>query len=84
LGGGANAVPPAPKDDGPRFALAEHQEVAVVPPECSRQLLNDAVLAKADLSSLSCCSDCHHANAGVIPKSATALVSQSCQLCHKD
>src|ERR1700674_1533680 len=39
LGGGATAVPPAPKADGPRFPLAEHQEVAVVPPECSRQLL---------------------------------------------
>jgi hypothetical protein len=81
LGGGAE-VGPAPKDDGPRFTLAEHQNVASAPAKCSRQALENAVLAKADLGSLNCCTDCHHASAQAIPKSATALVSQSCQLCH--
>ncbi|MBI3837367.1 MAG: hypothetical protein HY288_05475 [Planctomycetia bacterium] len=93
LGGGAAAVPAAPNDDGPRFTLAEHQELATLPAACFRHIPVNApryrvpsrqLLAKADLSNLSCCTDCHHANAEGVPKSATAMVSQSCQLCHKD
>jgi len=82
LGGGGAVVGPTPKDGGPRFTLVERQDLAAVPADCSRQALENAVLAKAELSSLNCCTDCHHASAQAIPKSATALVSQSCQLCH--
>jgi hypothetical protein len=83
-GSGAAAGAPAPKDDGPRVTLAEHQELPAGPADCSRQLLDDMVLAKADLGGLNCCTDCHHANAPSAPKSATAMVSQSCQLCHNN
>jgi hypothetical protein len=89
LGGAAAA--PADDEKRPSFTLAEHQELATLPAACFRNIPatapryrvpNRQLLAKADLSNLSCCTDCHHANADGVPKAATALVSQSCRMCH--
>jgi hypothetical protein len=94
LGGGGSTVSPAPNGDGPRFTSAELQaELATLPAACNRHVPVKAPryrvpsrqpLAKVDLAELSCCTDCHHGTAEAVPKSATALVGQTCQLCHHD
>ncbi len=88
--GGASASAAGQGGDSPRFIMAE---LAALPAACLRNLpvksprnsiSSGQLFAKPDLNDFACCTDCHHVNAEGVPKSATALVRQSCQLCHKD
>ena len=56
-----------------------HQPV----PAPRNTLRGDRLLANADLK-LSCCSECHHAHSDNVPATATAKVTQRCQICHKE
>ncbi len=75
------------------LSKADRAALAVLPAACMRHrpgngprnsLRGDQLLATADLSGLTCCSECHHANSETVPKSATASVAQRCHLCHNE
>ena len=94
---GFSSVPPIASaaaggqgDELPRIGVAD---LAGLPAACLRNLpvksprntvSSNQLFAKPDLTDFACCTDCHHYNAEGVPKSATAFVRQSCQLCHED
>ena len=92
--GGAALIPPA--DESPqRGALtpALRARLAVLPAACTRNQpgkgpryteRGDQMLATADLTRLICCAECHHRSSPAVPRSATSLVIESCQICHND
>ncbi len=73
---GAAAVPPASHENILHLTPAEHAEMTVLLAACTRN--------RPVSSPRNCCSECHNANSHNVPSAATAVVTQRCQLCHKD
>lgn len=88
------AVPPVgTKAEGQSgMSQADWMELAVLPAACYRhkpdhapryRLRDDQLLASANLSQLSCCTDCHNVASDSVPSSATGRVVRHCQDCHE-
>jgi hypothetical protein len=82
---------PDDEDDRSGLTISQRMQLAALPAACFRHrpdssprysVTTPQVLGQADLTNLTCCTDCHNFNSDVVTRSATA-VSQSCQICHK-
>ena len=82
-----------PSDQKQRFTAGDKKLLAGLPAACYRNQPSPAmrntvgrqrVLDTADLGNLACCTECHNSGSDSVSSYATATVSQSCQICHKE
>jgi hypothetical protein len=88
-GSNTSVAPLAPRVEEPRWTITERMELGMLPAACFRsepaglsETSERHQLATIGLETLGCCSGCHHAASDAAPRTATAKVVQSCQLCH--